>query len=159
MWHSLIPGSGKSTWVQEKMKTNPGVWCSRDAVRFSMVGEDEDYFARENEVYRIWINNIKTAIANKIDNIYIDATHLTKKARLNVLNKINTHNYNIIPICFELPLHICLQHNNQRFGRAKVPNEVIENMYNSYTTPNYSEFAYHNIIIFKEELFGKNLSD
>ena len=52
-----IPASGKSTLIEkevscleEERKTTAVV--SRDAVRFSMLKEGEDYFAHEDEVYR-----------------------------------------------------------------------------------------------------------
>ena len=38
------PGSGKSTWVKQQIAKKGGFWASRDAVRFSMVRENENYF-------------------------------------------------------------------------------------------------------------------
>lgn len=129
-----IPGSGKSTWVKNHMKTHPGAWCSRDNVRFSMIGEDEDYFARENEVFDAWIFSIQAAIANEaIDNVYIDATHLNDKSRNKVLNKLNLANVDLCAVNFAVPLEECLRRNDLREGRAKVPRSVIRRMYFSFS--------------------------
>lgn len=128
-----IPGSGKSTWIQKQMKINPGVWCSRDAVRFSMIGEDEDYFAREDEVFETWIFSIQAAIANsEIENVYIDATHLNEKSRDKVLNRLNLENATLCAVNFTVPLGECIRRNDLREGRAKVPRSVIRRMHFSF---------------------------
>ena len=135
-----IPGSGKSTWVQKQMKTNPGAWCSRDAVRFSMVGEDEEYFARENEVFEAWIFSIQAAIANNaVENVYIDATHLNEKARDKVLNRLNLENATLCAVNFTVPLEECIRRNDLREGRAKVPRSVIRRMHFSFVPAEQGE--------------------
>lgn len=135
-----IPGSGKSTWVQKQMKTNPGAWCSRDAVRFSMIGEDEEYFARENEVFEAWIFSIQAAIANSaIENVYIDATHLNEKSRNKVLNRLNLKNVTLCAVNFTVPLEECIRRNDLREGRAKVPRSVIRRMHLSFVPAEQDE--------------------
>ena len=44
-----IPGSGKSYYAQNIQKDVP--YLSRDAIRFSMVNEDEEYFSKETKVF------------------------------------------------------------------------------------------------------------
>ena len=135
-----IPGSGKSTWVQKQMKTNPGVWCSRDNVRFSMVGEDEEYFARENEVFEAWIVEIQKAIEDKsVKNIYIDATHLNEKSRDKVLNRLNLENATLCAVNFTVPLEECIRRNDLREGRARVPRSVIRRMHFSFVPAKQGE--------------------
>lgn len=142
-----IPGSGKSTWVKEQMNTNPGAWCSRDNVRFSMIGEDEDYFARENEVFKAWVYSIQAAIRNNsIENVYIDATHLNEKSRNKVLNKLNLEGVALNAVVFNTPLEVCLERNAQRTGRACVPETAIKNMYNSFRNPAFDKRKYDKII-------------
>lgn len=135
-----IPGSGKSTWVQKQMKTNPGAWCSRDIVRFSIIGEDEDYFAREDEVFETWIFSIQEAIANsEIENVYIDATHLNEKSRDKVLNRLNLENATLCAVNFTVPLEECIRRNDLREGRAKVPRSVIRRMHFSFVPAEQGE--------------------
>ena len=38
-----VPGSGKSTWAQSQVDKHSGIVCSRDAVRFSIIKDNEDY--------------------------------------------------------------------------------------------------------------------
>lgn len=142
-----VPASGKSTFVQQNMDPATDVWCSRDQVRFSMVSEDEEYFAREPEVFATWIKNINDALAlDSVENIFVDATHLNKASRLKTLNLLNLKNADVVPIVVHAPLSTCLKRNKKRAGRAKVPNAVIRRMHMSFTLPTLQEFPYKNII-------------
>ena len=86
---SGIPGSGKTSWAKKQIKKHGGVHCSRDEIRFSLLKDDEDYFAHEDEVVALWLEKITNAINNpKVEDIYIDATHLTEKSRAKVLNEL-----------------------------------------------------------------------
>ena len=135
-----VPGSGKSTWIIHRMTTND-LWISRDNIRFMLVKEDESYFSHEDEVIRIFTQAIENATSNddEIENIYIDSTHLNKKARDKVAFYINRNNVELNCVCFIVPKEICKERNAQREGRACVPNTVIDNMYKSFTIPGRNE--------------------
>ena len=86
-----IAGSGKSSWLQKNV-SNAAI-ISRDEIRFSIIGDFDDYFAKENEVFTIFIQKIQEAIDNNDGptEIYCDATHLTKKSRNKVLNALKKY--------------------------------------------------------------------
>lgn len=120
-------------------------WISRDNVRFSIVDENEEYFSHEDEVFDTFINYINQTLENpNIHTIYIDATHLNKRSRNKTLNKIRKNNIEEINcVCFTTPKEICLARNFLRTGRARVPENAIENMYNSFTLPSIDEHFTH----------------
>lgn len=129
-----IPGSGKSTWIKNEMSNRiDSIHISRDIIRFSLLKDNEDYFSREDEVFKIFISSIQAAIDdNSFENIYVDATHLNPKARDKVLSKLILKDVKVLGVNFIIPLKTCLERNDKRIGRERVPKSVIRKMYYSY---------------------------
>lgn len=134
-----IPGSGKSTYVATNFPDATVI--SRDAIRFALLKEGDDYFAYEDTVLQIFYTEIQNAIDNDKENdIIIDATHLTPKARATCLKELkNLNKVNLVALSIEVPLAIALYRNDKRTGRARVPDTVIRNMYKSYQIPTVEE--------------------
>ena len=140
---SGIPGSGKSTWIRNKVadSNDTAVWVSRDLIRFNLLEENDDYFAKENLVYDCFIEDIKTWLKDdEVIDVYADATHLSVKGRAELIKKIAPfENLEINCVYFNVPLEIALERNEQREGRAKVPRGVIRRMYYSQVAPTCEE--------------------
>lgn len=134
-----VPGSGKSTWAHEQVikLDGKGIIISRDVIRFSMLGEDDAYFAHEDAVFDEFIKQIQKAIDDQEHtSIFIDATHLNEKNRNKVLHRLTRMKDDVvIGVYFDIPLEECLRRNALRTGRALVPETVIKNMYESLTKP------------------------
>ena len=144
-------GSGKSTWAEKNAGPNDKI-ISRDEIRFSLVKVDEDYFSREDEVIKKFITNIRWAMdAENHDAVFIDATHLTRKARTSILYSLNLENVSVVPVVFKTPLATCLNQNGQRKGRKKVPDAVVANMYNRFEDPKDDMLNYEKIIYINQE--------
>ena len=143
-----IPGSGKTTWVKEQIAKGGGVHVSRDEIRFSMVGEDEEYFAKEDEVFNAFCSKIQEALedAEGHGNIYVDATHLNEKARNKVLDRLDLRNASLYAIDFQVPLMTCFKQNAQRRGRAFVPESAIRRMHFQYMPPTENEKYKYTIL-------------
>lgn len=148
------PGGGKSFEIQvmTSILRDEGLGykiVSRDAIRFAMLKDGEDYFKYENEVFNQFINQINDALATEsCSYIFIDATHLNEKSRNKTLDRLHlTEDTIIIPISVRPPLDQCIEQNNRRTGRALVPESVIRKMYESYKAPTYQEkYSYHYIM-------------
>ena len=134
-------GSGKSTWATRQIKVPQAqAWVSRDSIRFILVGENEDYFSREDEVFESFIKSIQAAIDDReTREVYIDATHLTEKARNKVLDQLDLTNCQIIPVVVHPDLKTTLAQNDQREGRAFVPRSVIKRMDAQFEEPTFHE--------------------
>lgn len=145
------PGSGKSTFIKNHFEDY--VIASRDAIRFSMVKEDEPYFSKEKKVYKKYIQLINDQLAAG-KNVVADATHLNVASRNKLINCITVPNVEINVIWIKTSLKTCLKQNEFRKGtRGYVLPEIITKMYNSIEKPNFEE-GITTIYIFEE---GKTL--
>jgi predicted kinase len=135
------PGSGKSHFVSTHLKQKDAIWISRDAIRYSLVSEDEDYFSKEDEVVRTFIQYINEALSQEspYQYIYADATHLSKKSRKQLLSQLKIKPTSMVGIYFDLPLELIQQRNAQRTGRERVPAHIVEKMYRSMELPTKEE--------------------
>lgn len=132
-----VPGSGKSTWAKNHLGTFDR-YVSRDDIRFSMVAEDEEYFSKENEVFKEFCYQINKNLENGY-NTFADATHINKNSRAKLINNIRGYE-NIHIIVIQKPLMITLEQNEKRAGtRSYVPKSVIRRMENQFEFPTYKE--------------------
>lgn len=150
--HSLwlmcgVPASGKTVKAKE-LKAAWGDSCkyvSRDEVRFSMLNDSDEYFGKERDVWKKFVAEIQDGITNYDDTI-ADATHLNWASRGKLLKAL--HGIEFIDVnCyyFSTSLETCLERNRKREGRAKVPDDVIRDMYKSFTNPTFDPYHYHII--------------
>ena len=85
---SGIPGSGKSYWAQHHID-NRTKYISRDEIRFSMLTDEDEYFAKEKEVFKEFCRQIDKAFET-YDTVIADATHLNFASRNKTLRNIKT---------------------------------------------------------------------
>ena len=138
-------GTGKSTYVSKKI-ISEDKFChhsSRDTIRFGLLKEGEHYFAREDEVFDLFCEDINETLHSDLyDCVFADATHLTAKSRQKTLDKLNLKNIDIVPVFMEVPYKETLRRNSERTGRKFVPEKVITNMFQTYTIPTFDENKY-----------------
>lgn len=142
---SGIPGSGKSYWANCYIKGKENCVCivSRDKIRFSLLKEDDDYFAKEKQVVRIFAEQIQKALDDDKHQIVIaDATHNTYKSRMSLLKRLVLKNVDVIPVCFNTSLEKCLENNNKRVGRENVSEKAIRFAANIRSEPYNDNFDY-----------------
>ena len=142
-----VAGSGKSTYAKNILKYGD-IYVSRDEIRYSLLTDEDDYFAKENEVIRTFIESIDKSLVMEeyCGDVYADATHLSPKSRAQVLNQLKNKD-KVSVIYLDIPLNIILERNAQRKGRALVPENVVRRMYNSIILPTKEEGIEELIII------------
>lgn len=143
-----LPGSGKSAWVKQETArleddgyTTAAV--SRDAIRFSMLQDGEDYFAHETAVYDEFVRQINECLQVGINFVFVDATHLSRGSRAKLLNRIapDCHTRLVFDI-IDTPLSVCLKRNAKREGRARVPDATLKSMASNACWPKPSDFTH-----------------
>lgn len=131
-----IPASGKSTIAKELSKSEGAIIVSSDEIRQELF-EDINDQSQNAKVFEEVISRTKFYLANKYD-VIIDATNINYKKRRNLLNSIDgLHTRERIAILVATPYEECLIRNAQR--ERKVPEEVIERMYQNFYIPQYYE--------------------
>jgi predicted kinase len=129
-----IPGVGKSTYAKElAMRTN-AVWMSSDYIRERIYG-DAACQDNHNKVFEIMHEETLSALDNGLDVIY-DATNITRKSRLSILNKLPKHVRKKCIIVWA-PIDICIERDKAR--DRTVGKEVIDKMLRRFEAPFYDE--------------------
>lgn len=142
------PGCGKTTYIRTHAAPGHSAHISRDAIRFAKLEEGESYFGREKEVYKTFIQQIILAFDDCpwVDEVWADATHLTENSRKKLLSNLITVDIDVIPVVIMPELDICLGQNMLRTGRERVPDAIVEKMYNTYEDPANDRIEYDDII-------------
>ena len=128
---------GKSYWAHHHLKSTDK-YISRDEIRFSFLKDEDEYFARENEVFDEFIKQINNSLMI-YDNVFADATHLNFASRNKTISRINVPVDEINVVFLDTPLDICIERNAKREGRKFVPETVIKNMHKSIKFPEKEE--------------------
>ena len=83
------PASGKSWFAKNILMDNDTLYVSRDEIRFAIIKNEDNYFSKEKEVYKTFIEKIRKGLTdNKIERVFADATHLNEKSRKKLLNNV-----------------------------------------------------------------------
>lgn len=131
------PASGKSTWARNHCGKNTFI-VSRDAIRFSLLQPDDNYFVYEKEVWWQYVSSITNLLLEGKD-VIADATHNDTVSRRKLFRALKDVPCDIIPIVMDTSMDTCLGRNANREGRAKVPSHVIHSFFEAYEYPDKSE--------------------
>lgn len=154
-------GSGKSSWVRDHLHTLPGYTkvVSRDDIRFTLVKEGEEYFSKEKEVFKQYIEEIKDGL-RYCDTTVADATHLNEASRTKLLRALGPALYDVEvdAVVIKTKLETVLNQNeNRKDTRSYVPRSQIRRMYNQQTLPSFDE-GFDKIYIYQADKVGTKYS-
>lgn len=147
-----IPGSGKSYWITNHIDYFTGSIriVSRDAIRFNLLGENDSYFSKENEVFNRFIDKIKEGL-EKNENVIADATHINGNSRKKLFRALGypLKDVEINAVVIDTCLAKCLEQNEEREGRSIVPETAIRNMFDNFSMPTLEE-GFDNIYVYRK---------
>lgn len=138
-----LPASGKDTLYKIELKDNY-IHISSDGIRAEL-GDINDQ-TQNDKVFNIMYKRTIDEL-NKGNNVYYNATNLSQKRRVHLLNslkaKCNNVEYNCVFLC--TPYMDCIERNAER--KRTVPEYVMERMIKSFMPPAYAE-GWDNIYIY-----------
>jgi predicted kinase len=135
------PGSGKSTWREDKVKADPSivVVCPDDNRR--AISGDSNNQAVSYPAFCMAKDQMRNALALEKDVIF-DATNMYRKARKDFINIARGKGAKVIAVVFECSKETLLTRNAKRgsLGGRNVSEKVIDDMLSRYQQPDKSEF-------------------
>lgn len=140
------PGSGKSTWGEKFAKEKGYTYLSSDRNR-ARVGRGEDDIQASARAFTLLKKEMGEAL-DRGENVVIDATFMSKKARRDFVNIGRAHKAHLRAVTFELDRKTILERNAKRAatGGRNVPRFVIDRMLGNYEKPTSPEFDEVTII-------------
>jgi len=128
-----LPRSGKSTWINRKMKN--AVVISPDKVRSEIFGHQ--YFANSEDF--IW--GVTKAMARLIlaqgKHVLIDATHITFSSRRTWIRIAEQYDAGFQIVWVKTSMAKCIERNEKSAEGQKLPDGVIERMAANFEDPYY----------------------
>lgn len=128
-----IPASGKSSYARQNYKDYK--IYSSDELREKLFNDVNDQ-VHNNELFRYIHKNIIKDLRDG-NNVVYDATNIYSKNRRKFLSKLSDIDCSKICVVFNVDVDKCKLRNSTR--ERKVPEEVIDKMYNKIETPSIDE--------------------
>lgn len=127
-----VPGSGKSTFANRWQDINTVV-VSRDAIRFDMLQEGDEYFAKEGQVFQEFVRQIVNGLDKEYE-VIADATHINAASRAKLIkavkNRVPSDELQIEVIWVNVGLNKALEQNELRKdSKSYIPRQVIRRMF------------------------------
>ncbi len=147
-----IPGSGKSTWIQEH-ELEPYTLCA-DNIRLLYsspeLGLDGKYHISAKCDKQVWVflhERLEARMKNG-DLTVIDATHTKESYLKDYKHLCKQYNYRMVVVDFSsVDLDTIKERNYRREQYKQVPEDVIDRMYKQIQVPlqgNYETYSYDN---------------
>ena len=141
-----IPGSGKSTWVNEFVKTHEGwVVINPDSIRKELTGDISNQ-SRNKDVWNTAYLELDNCLANK-ENFIFDSTACNAKTINTLVSKCREKAILCFKIFEETP-EVCIDRIQKDIynsvDRSKVPEEIVYKMYENFAdVKKYVETKFH----------------
>lgn len=132
---SAFPASGKTTWAKNYQKEHGNVYIiNSDDIRMELTAGDYHDRSKQKEVWETFDRRIHEY--GKIDDVTVilDAVNDTNAVRLKYLSSTPEFDYKVL-VMFPSTLERSKLFNSRRPASVRVPDDVIEMMFNKFEQP------------------------
>lgn len=130
---SAIPRSGKSVWSEKYKKETNALICSADMLRTSLLGNKGD-MTKEKYIWEQFEKLLDNMIADR-NNIIVDNTNISKKARKNIISKAKEAGYIVNGVHIKTKMETIMK----RCEETNFPKEVVLSMKIRFQDMDYLE--------------------
>lgn len=137
-----LPGSGKSTWLDDRGITP----LSSDALR-KLLLDDEDNQTANRSIFMVLRLLLRKRLQLKRPVTYVDATHLSTWERRPYFHLAKLYGCCVEALWFDEPFEVCMERNAAR--KRVVPPEVMHRMRQRLEQPTLRE-GFSKIVVLRE---------
>ena len=132
---SAFPASGKSTWAKKYQESHPNTYIiSSDEIRMEVCNGDYHDQSKQKLVWELFESRIHEY--GRIENatVILDALNDVNPVRLKYLSTTPEYDYKVL-VLFPTSLEKSQKFNGQRDPAVKVPDDIINMLYNKFEPP------------------------
>ena len=132
---SAFPASGKTTWAKKYQKEHENVYIlNSDDIRMELTAGDYHDRSKQKEVWDTFDRRIHEI--GKIDDVtlILDAVNDTNAVRMKYLSTTPEFDYKVL-VMFPSTLERSKKFNKMRPEEVRVPDDIIEMMFNKFEQP------------------------
>ena len=144
---SAFPASGKTTWAKKYQQEHENVYIlNSDEIRLELTHGDYHDRSKQAEVWTLFDKRIHEI--GKIENVtlILDALNDTNEVRLKYLKSSSEFDYKVL-VVFPSTLERSLEFNGRRPPECRVPDNIIEMLFEKYEQPNEEVLSLVNEVI------------
>lgn len=144
---SAFPASGKTTWAKEYQRTHENTYIlNSDDIRMELTGGNYHDRSKQKEVWETYERRIHEY--GQIDGVTVilDALNDVNEVRLKYLSTTPEYDKKIL-VLFPSTLEKSLEYNGMRPAEAKVPDNIIVDLYNKFEAPSREVLNYIDEVI------------
>jgi len=127
-----LPGSGKTTYINNNVDLTKYYYISADAIRLSHPKYDPKHpEAIQDECVRLAEQELYEKV-NRKGNLVLDGGGINRKYTLNIIKHLKANGYKVHVVFINTPVDICLDRNNSRITsneRFVPPSVIIDKAY------------------------------
>lgn len=144
---SAYPASGKTTWAKDYQKNHENTYIlNSDDIRMELTGGNYHDRTKQKEVWETFDRRIHE-IAQKEDvTLILDALNDTNEVRLKYLSTTPEYDKKIL-VLFPSTLERSREFNSRRPEYAKVPDNIIVDLFNKFENPSEEVLKYIDELI------------